>query len=248
MTLTKPEQHHLETQLHNIAGWIAETLDDATTKQINRHQGERANTGKRVETPLPFNVTAAEVSRDLEGTLNAWCMEIARHEQWVHMHRPSDMAGRHLLDNMPALLRLDDVRAAADEIGDAHRRALWVIDKPLHRTYQGPCAECGADLWAKPDDDPRCTEGHRVSREVNNHRVEMELESRIFTADELVLIVRDRFGVDIKPYTVHNMTAVKANPLVPRGTTRGRGRTRHGENLYHCGEVFYRLRMRGTIK
>ena len=244
-SLTRNELRALHTKLHDIAGWLSTTLDECITKQMHRTNGQGGgHTGKRKSTPLPYNPVAADIAADLYGTLTAWINQVSLERHKPHPGRLRiPEAARWLLTHIHDLNVCEDATTAYDEISDAHRRAYQAVDKPLIRNYQGTCEICGAELWARRNySDITCRQcGRVIPKADNDRRINATLESRLFTANELVSIIADRYGAQVKSKTIHDMSYRSTNPLTVRGHTRDK------QPLYLAGEVFNRLRDRKTI-
>lgn len=242
--LSRHEQEDLGDKLEEIAGWLGEALDDTIIRRTAMAAGPVVSKPKRKETPLPYNETASLVAQELHSTLTAWieyvCTE--RDYPWPgHLRIPA--AAQWLRANMVGLALTDEARIAADEIIHAHSRTLNAVDKPMLRTYQGRCEVCGAGMWARRNAKKivckQCE--HVVDKKVAEHRILNELEERFFTVNELIDIITDRFGVQVKTKTIYDMTYRKKNPVTVRGTTYD------GEKLLRAGDVFYHLRERKVI-
>ena len=241
--LSATERRLLHEKLHDLAGWLSTALDDCVVKQMHRTDNEGGH-GKRRNTPIPYNSAASDIAHDVHGTLNAWIGQVAIERRVAHPGRTrTPQAARWLMHHLNDLAVCKDAHDAYDEIIDAHRRAYRAVDKPLHRTYQGTCEICNAELWAKrTDTDIVCHACATVIPKADNdNRLNRILETRLFTADELVSIIADRYGAQVKSKTIHDMAYRTTNPIVVRG------RTRHRNPLYLAGEVFNRLRERKVI-
>lgn len=243
--LDKHEQKAIKERLNAIAEWVADALDATVTRQNKFSIGPKAGQQKRRETPLPFHMQASDASTDLNGTLMAWITVVCQQRKYAWPGRlRNGQAARWLAAHVTALALCEGSRAAADEISDAHDRVMRVIDRPTFRTYHGECELCGGDLYGRRDADKltcdKCADV--VDRQSNNIRLEAILEDKLYTADELVTIVFDRFGATIKSKTVHDLAYRKVNPILVRGTAYN---GRH--KLYRAGDVFAALRQREVI-
>lgn len=242
--LTRHEREQLAEKLGEIVNWLAEALDDTITRQTARPTGPRISTAKRKDTPLPYVESASLIAQDLHATLTAWIETVCteRNYPWPGHLRIKD-ASQWLHTNIIGLTLLDDIRDAADEITHAYRRALNAVDTPLMRTYQGKCQVCAAPLWARRTDRKIvCKQCAAViDRTANDHRILNLLEDRLCTVNELVDILADRFGVQVKTKTIHDMAYRRTHPLDVRGELYD------GQKLYRAGDVFYRLRQRKVI-
>ena len=242
--LTRVEQDALKTLLDAIHNWIAEALDDTLTRQNRFTIGPRSGPQKRRETPLPFHAQASDAAADLNGTLMVWIEAVCqqRHYPWPGRLRNAP-AAKWLAQHITGLALCDDAQDAADEITDAHKRVLRVIDRPAFRQYQGQCEICQGDLYGYRDADKiTCAQCSEVIRkDVNDRRLANQLEDKLCTANELVVVIADRFGATIKPKTVHDLAYRKTNPILVRGSTYDE------QKLYRAGDVFAELRKRKVI-
>lgn len=242
--LSRDQTRQLRRILHAIADWIADALDDTIARQNRFQTGPKTKPTKKAEQPLPYHQAASDAATDMSGTLDAWISHVCqqRNYPWPGRLRIAD-AARWLANHTTALALCEQSLQAADEIIDAHKRVLRVIDRPRFRNYQGPCQICGGDMWAWQDaQSVTCSAcGEVIDKADNDRRIEAELEAQLCTAKELVALVADRYGTTIKPKTVHDMAYRKNNPIVVRGSTY------EGEKLYRAGDVFADLRRRDVI-
>lgn len=241
---SKAERVKLDEKLRDLAGWLSEALDLAITKQMHRATNNGGHTGKRKATPLPYNEHAADIAYDLHGTLESWINQTCLERRQPHPGKLRiQQSARWLRTHLNDLSACQDTITAYDEICDAHQRAIQAVDKPLIRTYQGTCEICDAELWARRNDPnitcPQCA--RIIPKKDNDQRINSILESRLFTANELVSIVADRYGTQVKSKTIHDMAYRNTNPLTVRGHTYTK------QPLYLAGEVFNRLRERNII-
>lgn len=145
----------LRKDLRAIPGLWKE-LQITITRQANI---TRDRVGARSTTkPLPWNENAAQTATDLWSTINAWALDLERRGDTDRERdplsavsdEPADVA-RWLLRNLVYLNVHDEAGRAADEIGDAVRRATRCVDLPVDRVFAGPCGE-------RIDDEVLCTE------------------------------------------------------------------------------------------
>ncbi|WP_446224960.1 hypothetical protein ACTWPB_07535 [Nocardia sp. IBHARD005] len=243
--LSRLEQKDIVAKLRDIRTWLLPELDTVITRQTSYGTPNTTPTRKpgRTEQPLPYHQAAADVATDLYGTLRSWVEHVCnnRHRPWPGDLR-ADGYARWLDRNIIDLALCQEAPDAADEILDAYKRAVRVIDLPKTHTYQGGCEVCGGDLWAvRGESEITCGQcAGMVNRSDNDARIDRELEIRNYTASELVAIARDRLGVTIKPKTVHDMGYRKTNPVLVRGHTYDQ------QNLYNAGDVLRELRRRAV--
>ncbi|QFP96686.1 helix-turn-helix DNA binding domain protein [Gordonia phage Denise] len=242
--LSRHEQEELGKKLEGIAGWLGEALDDTIIRRTAIIAGPSVSKPKRKETPLPYNETVSGVAHDLHSTLTAWIEYVCTERSYLW---PGNLrtraAAQWLHTNIVGLALTDEARTAADEIHHAYTRTIKAVDRPLIRTYQGRCQVCGTGMWARRNDKKiACKQCAAViDRQANDHRILNLLEEQSFTVNELVDILADRFGVQVKTKTIHDMAYRKTNPIVVKGETFD------GQKLYRAGDVFYNLRQRKVI-
>lgn len=98
---------------------------------------------------LPVDLAASYTAEDVRNTLTTWARVIA---EGVHADPPADM------DDLTRWVagRLSWARYeqwAAEMFDELHYAAglLWqVCDRPIERSYAGPCPTCGMDLYTNP--------------------------------------------------------------------------------------------------
>lgn len=243
--------------LGRIEGNLAEV--DELVDDLDDTVARRTRTGHRVgsrpaETGLPFNAGAAEVRDDLRNVLSTWVREL-----WeTHGPRREVATDETAPDGSPVVvaeldpLDLDDTlpdmaawlrrhptwieyHPAAgelvDEITDAVERVRRAIDLPPARLYCGPCPDCGASLYARPD---RATVGCRECE--SRHDVEAlrtalldAARAQLATAAEVARALPRLLGRDLSANTVR--TWARTGKLTQREPDE-RGRPR-----YLVGEV-----------
>jgi hypothetical protein len=160
----------LDGDLAAVAELVADL--EATTARQTR-TGHRVGS-RPAETGLPFNDGAAAVRDDLHNVLSTWVRDLwescgpwreaptgetgpdgAPVVEWAL--DPLDLDDT--LPEMAAWLRRHPSWIAqhpaagelVDEIGDAVDRARRAVDLPPARVFCGPCPDCGADLYARPE-------------------------------------------------------------------------------------------------
>ncbi|MEV6712005.1 hypothetical protein AB0M48_08160 [Lentzea sp. NPDC051208] len=234
----------LDGDLADVAD-LAEELDTTIARQ--------ARTGMPVgsrsaEVGLPYNDGAAEVGRDLRSVLSTWVRDL-----W-ETHGPRRVARAAGKANVAELdpLDLDDTLAElaawlrrhpswiechlaggelVDEITDAVERARRAVDLAPARVYCGPCPDCGADLYARPD---RATVGCReceARHEVEALRAALLDAARghIGTAAEIARALPRLLGRELSANSLR--TWARAGKLTRREPDQ------HGRPRYLVGEV-----------
>lgn len=162
----------LDGDLADVAD-LAEELDTTIARQarVGMPVGSRT-----AEVGLPYNDGAAEVGRDLRSVLSTWVRElwethgprrVTRTAANVEVAELDPLDLDDTLAELAAWLRRHpswiESHAAGgelvDEITDAVERARRAVDLAPARVYCGPCPDCDADLYARPDRElVRCRE------------------------------------------------------------------------------------------
>ncbi|QFG09706.1 helix-turn-helix DNA binding protein [Gordonia phage Pipp] len=233
-------QDELVEKLTDIHTWLSEDLDATLIRDTAFRDNSERVTGKRADSegPMPYDDTAAEAARELHGALRAAVLSVCTERQldWPGERRSPYLAlwlARHIV----SLALCDNATHIAATIAAAHKAAFHAVDTPARPHFHGYCEHCGQSLWSRGGESITCKGcRHTVTTAYQRHLVDTELETRLFTANELVDVVRDRLTIDIKPKTVHDMAYRRRERLPVRG------RTRDGQKLYRAGDVFHRLR------
>jgi len=161
----------LRSDLVDVAE-LVDYLEDTVARLANT--GPPRVGSRPAETGLPFNVGAAEVRDVVHNVLSTWVRDL-----WeTHGLRRQVPTGETAPDGSPLTvaeldpLDLDDTvpEMAAwlrrhpswveyhpaggelvDEIGDAVEQVRRAVDLPPARVYCGPCPDCSADLYTRPE-------------------------------------------------------------------------------------------------
>lgn len=124
-----------------------EQLDIVLTRQARYSDPE----GRGGEKAVPFNIKASELGTALRGLLSTWCRLIAEERgKDLPEDHPAAVA-RWLLHQVTWLRHHRAGGEAVDEITNAVNEVRRVVDRPAERIYAGPCADCGGDMYGKPD-------------------------------------------------------------------------------------------------
>ncbi|AXH49724.1 helix-turn-helix DNA binding protein [Gordonia phage Frokostdame] len=238
--LDRHAQDRLVEKLTDIHSWLSEDLDATLIRDTAFRDNSERVSGKRADSegPMPYDDDAAEAARELHGALReaVWSVCTQRELAWPGERRSPYLA-LWLTRRIRSLAVCDNATHIATTIIAAHDTAFAAIDTPVRPHFHGYCEMCGQSLWSRGGDTLTCKKCHRVvDTDYQRQLVDTELEGRFFTANELVDVVRDRFKIDIKPKTVHDMAYRRRDRLPVRG------RTRDGQKLYRAGDVFHRLR------
>lgn len=125
-----------------------EELDTVLTKQARYAAAEF----RRGEQALPFNPTASELGWALRNTLSTWCRLIAEERGKALPEEDSPPAvARWLLSHVTWLRHHRAGAEAVEEITSVVKAIRHAVDRPAPRVYAGPCADCGGDMFGKPD-------------------------------------------------------------------------------------------------
>jgi hypothetical protein len=150
----------LRIDLADVPDLVAE-LEITRTRQ-NRTSAEKH--GARSTTrPLPWNEHTAQKAFELNATLNAWALDVSKLGEDerdrlapVH-HTDTAEVARWIARNLSTLRMHTEAGTAHEEITDAIHQARRSIDKPLDKTFAGPCNEaladdtnCREDLYGYP--------------------------------------------------------------------------------------------------
>ena len=139
--------NRLERALGDVPA-LWEELDTVLTKQA-RYAAAEAHRGERA---LPFNPEASELGWVLRNTLSTWCRLIAEERGRVlpTADNPGVVAG-WLLAHVGWLRHHRAGAEAVEEIVSVVNQVRRAVDRPVERIYAGPCADCGGDMYGKPD-------------------------------------------------------------------------------------------------
>jgi hypothetical protein len=246
--------------LGRLAGDLAELpdlvadLDDTVARQTRT--GHRVGS-RPAETGLPYNLGAAEVRDDLRNVMSTWIRDL-----W-ESYGPgreiptaeSGLDGEPLTEWVLDPLDLDDTvpemakwlrrhpswiedhpagGELVDEITDAVERVRRAVDLPPARVYCGPCPDCGADLYARPE---RAIVGCRecdARHDVEALRAELLDAARgtLATAAEIARALPRLLGRDLSANTVR--TWARAGKITRRKPDK------QGRPRYLVGEVIDR--------
>ncbi len=204
-------------------------------------QARIGNGGRRTdpEVPLPVNLAAAADHDAAVNTLTTWARHV--HEE---SGRPLPEVDGHPLAGLAAWLadQLDWLRhrpeaeEAFDEIGDACRVLVRVVDRPAERIIVGQCG-CGEYLYAVRGREYVTCSGCGTTYDVEAARdlLRESLDQRLCTAAEIALLAA-YLGLAGKRDAIRNKITVWAG----RGLVVRHSEIR-GEPAYVFGEVVARL-------
>ena len=210
----------LERALGDVPA-LWEELDTVLTKQARYAAAEF----RRGEQALPFNDAASELGWVLRNTLATWCRLIGEERgKDLPDDNPPAMA-KWLLSHVNWLRHHRAGHEAAEEILSAVRAIRKAVDRPAPRVYAGPCSDCGADMYAKPDaavvECRPCGVEFGVTEMVEWMR--SQVYGRLVTAKEGVILL-SRFGLPVSQKTVEKWHL--------RKRVSDHGEDRDGKRLY----------------
>lgn len=243
---------------------LAIDLQITTTRQDCIGVREGGQPRRDREQPLPFREHGSEAFEVLHSTLATWVRHVLEERGLTfipigYTHRHGEFIGpllaserrlpegydentpaalaRWLTANLITLAMTEGCEEAPDEIAHACINARRTVDLPNRKAFQGDCVSCGGDLTSHSIDKFVVCEqcGLIIDKSANDARVNAEISARLFTANEMVTMVRTRYGVTVKPKTIHDMAYRKTKTLLVRGYTLD------GQPLYRAGDVFDRI-------
>lgn len=176
-----------------------EQLDIVLTRQARYSDPE----GRGGEKAVPFNIKASELGSALRGLLSTWCRLIAEERgKDLPEDHPAAVA-RWLLNQVTWLRHHRAGGEAVEEITDAVNAVRRAVDRPAERIYAGPCADCGGDMYGKPDaasvECRPCGLEYDVAGRVA--WMKSQVYGRLVTAKEGVVLL-SRFGLPVQQKTI----------------------------------------------
>lgn len=241
----------LRSDLVDVAELVV-YLDDTVARLANI--GPPRVGSRSAEVGLPFNVGAAEVRDVVHNVLSTWARDL-----WeTHGLRQQVPTGKIAPDGSPLTvaelepLDLDDTvpEMAAwlrrhpswvehhpaggelvDEIGDAVEQVRRAVDLPPARVYCGPCPDCSADLYARPERAVVACYECGMHHDVEARREKLLDAARDVeaTAAEIARALPKLLGRDLSANTLR--TWARAGKLTKREPDE------HGRPRYRIGDV-----------
>jgi transcription elongation factor Elf1 len=176
-------------------------LDTVLTRQARYSDAEGRGCSEKA---LPFNANASEIGWVLRNTLSTWCRIIAEERGRVlpTADNPPTVAG-WLLHHVEWLRHHRAGAEAIEEITSAVHAVRKAVDRPAERIYAGPCADCGGDMYGKPDAASVECRPCGLSYDVAEMRdwMRAQVYGRLVTAREGVVLL-SRFGLPVSQKTV----------------------------------------------
>jgi hypothetical protein len=178
--------------------WVE--LDLVLTRQARYSDPE----GRGGDKALPFNPTASELGWVLRNTLSTWCRLIAEERGRVlpTTDTPAAVAG-WLLHHTGWLRHHRAGAEAVEEITSAVNQIRQAVDRPAERIYAGPCADCGGDMYGKPEAASVQCRPCGLEYDVAEMRdwMRAQVYGRLVTAREGVVLL-SRFGLPVAQKTI----------------------------------------------
>lgn len=233
MFLSRQQVHQFVDLMHQVH-WVVEELDTTLTRQTQFTNPYEA--GKSVETPVVFHESASDAAFDLHGTLLSWVTAVCDQRQVPHpgMQRSVQLA-QWMSRNVGHLAVMEDAEDCLDELVDAVKRCVRIVDRPVGRIYVGPCGDesetgrCGADLYASPlKPEVKCRECGAV-HEVEKRRkvLQEQVRNLLGTASEIARLL---------PWIMNSaVTRKRITYYANRGSVSKR--EINGVTMYQIGEV-----------
>lgn len=206
--------------------WLAGELDTTLARQrstpVELVGGQSGS--------LPWHEAAGRARDHLRAVLVSWVLfadeEAVRAVPGAREDIPEDTLAamsRWLLGRVDGLGQHElgpDAVAAVVSAVDAGRR---IIDNPPERWFAGPCAECGADLYAErrhgPVQCPECGQSHDID-EIRD-RLLAEAEDRLASATDIARAVSWLGAEPLTPARVWQWA--KRGRIIARGHAPGAG-------------------------
>lgn len=177
-----------------------EELDTVLSKQARYADPE----GRGNDPALMFDTAASELGWVLRNTLGTWCRLIAEERGKELPEKDSAPAvARWLLHHVEWLRHDRAGQEAVEEITSVVGKIRKAVDRPAARIYAGPCRECEADMYGKPDAASVECRPCGLSYDVAEMRdwMRAQVYGRLVTAREGVTLL-SRFGLPVAQKTI----------------------------------------------
>lgn len=236
----------LTTHLNDL-DWLLDELNLVTTRQTQYANPYETTPATGGETPLPVNLTAADITADLVIALQTWVKRLlSEHPGWTPPSSHVKAYARWLATRTDVVRNHHHGHRLVEAIDQAAHKARYTIDRPADRWYAGVCSattdgadgECPEDLYAKTTDGTitcrRCGTHHDIAR-----RREVLLESArnvLATATEAAraIVVWSDYERGEHRLTDRIYKWNERRRIEPRGTVVERGIERP---LYRLGDI-----------
>lgn len=188
----------LERALGDVPA-LWDELDVVLTRQARYSDPE----GRGGEKALPFNTQASEVGWVLRNTLATWCRLIAEERGKDLPEDNAPAVARWMLNHITWLRHQRAGAEAVEEMTTAVNQVRRAIDRPAERIYAGPCDNCKADMYGRPDTATVECRPCGISYDVAETLTKMrsKVYGRLVTAREGVILLC-RFGLPVQQKTI----------------------------------------------
>jgi hypothetical protein len=209
--------------------WLLEELDTVITQQA-RYVSQSA--GKSSETPMPFDVKAAETRAYLMGEIATSVRLIEDANGWTTTASTEVGAAAWLAHSVSAV-RLHPLGGIIiDSVMRWYAAAIWAIDRPAQRQYLGECGTdpdgvaCGGRIYGKagkPEATCDTCGGIYQADELRAHLLK-ELDDKVCTAAEIAKLTTylaldiDRTQVRKRINQWHTRNRIEAKRIDEDGT------------------------------
>lgn len=174
--------------------WMLDELETVVTQQTRY---TTTTSGKAAETPMVFNVKAADMRGRLVTELDTAARLIAEANSWELTYTDAAGASRWLLKSISAV-RLHPIGAEIfDSISALNAGCLWVIDRPAAKQFLGDCTmvfkvadldeKCSGRIYGKAGKDQASCDTCGAEWEAAALRDHLlaQLDDRLCTAAEI---------------------------------------------------------------
>jgi hypothetical protein len=120
--------------------WMLEELDTVITQQTKYTDAS----GKSAESPLVFNIKAADSKASLINELDTVARVIAGANRWKRTYTTAAGCAAWLERSISAIRLHPAGGQMVDDISSWYAACLWVIDRPAQRQYLGDHADVGS--------------------------------------------------------------------------------------------------------
>lgn len=212
-------------------GELVRYLDGTIARQTANGSGVGV-TSRSAERPLPVNLHAADVARDLHNVLGMWFLDIAdRLGRAPVIDNHASAFAAWLLGNVSTLRTHPAADELHDEISDAIARAWRVVDRPPEQRFAGPCDECGHDLYGRPNAaELRCGQcGATYDADARRGWLVDQARDQLATASTIARALPALVGQNVTPAMIRG--------YAHRGRLASKPLDRAGRKRYRVGDV-----------
>ena len=181
--------------------WMLDELDTVITQQT-RYTTQ--SSGRSAETPLVFNIKAADTKARLISELAAVARTVAGANGWTLNYRTPVECSAWLERSISAIRLHPAGGEMVDTLASWHAACLWVIDRPAQRQYLGDCSAThelipcpGAVYGRASKPEAKCdTCGATYQADARREQLLKELDDKVCTAAEIAHL-STYLGLDI---------------------------------------------------